>query len=160
MLNNEGNRSPRPSASVTAGNVSPRPPPIKSEAATTSTPNPLDGQSQDPMSKDDSEQPRKRQRVEDYPSPKTGSQPPLAPNADGAGSLVAGVSQEQSARVLNTQSPSRNKSVVHPGDSEREMEPSITNSHLIDELTRLISDFIFLNLNDEGLDNLEARTLK
>lgn len=42
-----------------------------------------------------------------------------------------------------------------PGDGEVAMEPSITNILPSEELTRVISDFIFVNLNEEGLENLE-----
>ena len=41
------------------------------------------------------------------------------------------------------------------GDSEVKMEPSITNIQPSEELTRFISDFIFITLNEDGLENLE-----
>lgn len=36
------------------------------------------------------------------------------------------------------------------------LEPSITNVQPSEELTRFISDFIFLNLNEEGVEQLEV----
>jgi hypothetical protein len=105
--------------------------------------------------KDESSLPRKRQRVEDSPSPKTTGKPPAPTNEKAT--VAASVSPQQSAKVLAAQSPSRSNSIVAtiPRDGEVEMEPSITNILPSDELTRFISDFIFVNLNEEGLENLE-----
>jgi hypothetical protein len=62
------------------------------------------------------------------------------------------------------QSPagSRSNSVFAtvPADVTDVLEPSIINIHPSEELTRLISDFIFLNLNDKGYENLEVLLLK
>ena len=151
MLNNEDAKSPSvPSAPVNANDPPPRP--VKSEPTPTPTPAPLDGQPQGQI-KDESSLPRKRQRVENSPSPKTTGKPPPPTNEK----ATASVSPQQSAKVLAAQSPSRSNSIVAtiPRDGEVEMEPSITNILPSEELTRFISDFIFVNLNEEGLDNLE-----
>ena len=155
MLNNGDAKSPSvPSAPVNANDPPPRP--VKSEPTPTPTPTPaqLDGQPRDQI-KDESSLPRKRQRVEDSPSPKTTGKPPPPTNEDAT--ATASVSPQQSAKVLAAQSPSRSNSIVAtiPRDGEVEMEPSITNILPSEELTRFISDFIFVNLNEEGLDNLE-----
>ena len=153
MLNNDDLKSPPvPSAPVNANDPPPRP--VKSEPTPTPTPAPLDGQPRDQI-KDDSSLPRKRQRVQDSPSPKTADKPP--PPTNEKATAAASVSSQQSAKVLAAQSPSRSNSIIAatPGDGEVEMEPSITNILPSEELTRFISDFIFLNLNEEGVENLE-----
>lgn len=59
-----------------------------------------------------------------------------------------------------TRSPtllSRNNSVIMLNDPIADgFEPSIINVQPSEELTRFISDFIFLNLNDQGLEQLEV----
>jgi len=149
MLNTDDAKPP-PIPSPVNANEPPRP--VKSEPTPTPTPAPLGGQPWDQI-KDESSLPRKRQRVEDSPSPKTTGKPPPPTNEK----ATASVSPQQSAKVLAAQSPSRSNSVVAtiPRDGEVEMEPSITNILPSEELTRFISDFIFVNLNEEGLDNLE-----
>src|SRR5271155_1952036 len=151
MLNNDDAKPPVPSAPVNA-NEPPRP--VKSEPTPTPTPAPLGGQPWDQI-KDESSLPRKRQRVEDSLSPKTTGKPPPPTNEDAT--ATASVSPQQSAKVLAAQSPSRSNSIVAtiPRDGEVEMEPSITNILPSEGLTRFISDFIFVNLNEEGLENLE-----
>jgi len=153
MLNNDDAKSP-PVPSTPANANDPPPRQVKSEPTPTPTPAPLDGQPPDQI-KDESSLPRKRQRVEDSPSPKTAGKPP--PPTNEKATAAASVSPQQSAKVLAAQSPSRSNSIVAtiPRDGEVEMEPSITNILPSDELTRFISDFIFVNLNEEGLENLE-----
>jgi len=154
MLNNDDARpSPVPPASAIANDPPPRP--VKSEAAPTLSPAPLDVQPRDQI-KDESSLPRKRQRVEDSPSPKTTGIEAPPPSTEKA-TAPPSVSPQQSTKVLAAQSPSRSNSVVAamPGDGEVDMEPSITNIQPSEELTRFISDFIFINLNEEGLENLE-----
>ena len=153
MLNNDDAKpSPLPSAPVIT-NDPPPPRPMKSEPEPTPTPTPLDGRPREQI-QDESSISRKRQRVEDSPSPKTTAKalPPPTEKVTGAA-----VSPQQSAKLLSGQSPSRSNSIVAamPGDGELEMEPSITNIQPSEELTRFISDFIFVNLNEEGLENLE-----
>ena len=153
MLNNDDAKPP-PVPPAPAITNDPPPRPVKNEPVPTPTPAPLDGQPRDQI-KDESTLPRKRQRVEDSPSPKTiGKAPP--PTIEKA-TAAASVSPQQSAKVLASQSPSRSNSIVAaiPGDGEVGMEPSITNIQPSEELIRLISDFIFLNLNEEGVENLE-----
>jgi hypothetical protein len=116
---------------------------------------------------------RKRQRVEDeLPAPQVAavpvpSKPPqLAPvqsaARDAPVSAGAAVSPQQgSASLPATVSPtsnSRNNSIVAVTDRPDKFEPSIVNIQPSEELTRLISDFIFLNLNDEGIENLEVHS--
>ena len=156
MLNNDDAKSPPVrSAPVNANDPPLRP--VKNEPTLTPTPAPapLDGQPRDQI-KDESSLPRKRQRVsEDSPSRKTAGKPP--PPTNDKATAAASVSPQQSAKVLAAQSPSRSNSIVAtiPKDGEVEMEPSITNILPSEELTRFISDFIFVNLNEEGLENLE-----
>lgn len=144
MLNNDESKPPPATAAI----VDPpaRAPTVKSEP--TSTPILLDGASREPTN-DSSFLPRKRQRVDDPPSPKSKPRAPVPEK-----SAVPGVSSQQSAKVSAAQSPSRSNSTVAAVAGE-EMEPSITNIQPSDELTRFISDFIFINLNEEGLENLE-----
>ena len=119
---------------------------------------------------DDSYLPRKRQKIEDSPSPSSAalsssskpSLPPASqPNTENPlrRSSGAGVSPQQAMRPQPTQSPisvSRNNSIIAVGDLPDGFEPSIINVHPSEELTRVISDFIFLNLNEEGLETLEV----
>ena len=154
MLNNEDAKPPPvPSAPEAVNANEPPSRPVKSEPTPTPTPAPLDGQPRDQIKDEESSLPRKRQRVEDSPSPKTTGKPPPPTNEKAA----ASVSPQQSAKVLAAQSPSKSNSIVAtiPRDGEVDMEPSITNILPSEELTRFISDFIFVNLNEEGLDNLE-----
>ena len=154
MLNNDDAKpSPVPPVLPVIAN-DPPPRTMKTEEEPFPTPAPENKQSRDQNIKDEASLPRKRQRVEDSPSPKTtvkGMPPPTEK------STAPAVSPQQSAKLLTAQSPSRNNSIVTavPGDGDLEMELSITNVQPSEELTRYISDFIFVNLNEEGLENLE-----
>lgn len=153
MLNNDDAKSSSlPSAPVITNDQPPRP--MKSEPEPTPTPTALDGRPREQI-QDESSLSRKRQRVEDSPSPKTAAKAFPPPTERATGAAVS--PQQQSAKLLSGQSPSRSNSIVAamPGDGELGMEPSITNIQPSEELTRFISDFIFVNLNEEGLENLE-----
>jgi hypothetical protein len=109
---------------------------------------------------DDTCNPRKRQRIENPPSPSSVALPiptkPLPPPTAGE----TGVSPLQTFKGLPSQnSPSRNSSVSTVTHFLEGFEPSIINVQPSEELTRFVSDFIFVNLNEEGYENLEVPTL-
>ena len=104
--------------------------------------------------------PRKRQRVEDPPSPSSVALPRPSP--------ATAVSPQQTSKAApptttttttaSTTTPaSRSNSITAISEPET-LEPSIINVQPSEELTRFVSDFIFLNLNEEGYENLEVRS--
>lgn len=116
---------------------------------------PQDGGQSLPEENLEPEPSRKRQRVEDPPSPSSvalptakTSQPSKPPSGASSGTQSTAVSPEQEKRVL----PVQRGSISVPKDI---LEPTITNVEPSEELTRLISDFIFVNI-EEGYENLEV----
>jgi hypothetical protein len=69
-------------------------------------------------------------------------------------SAAAGVSPEQIPKTLpGPKTESRSNSFEESLDI---LEPSIVNIQPAEELTRFVSDFIYVNLNDKKYDNLEV----
>jgi hypothetical protein len=127
-------------------------------APSTSNMSPQDGH----QSRSEDSLPRKRQRVEDPPSPSSVALPKPAPPA--AASTPAAAAQAQAPAVSPQQAPkpapqstpgSRNNSITAISEPDN-LEPSIINVQPSEELTRFVSDFIFLNLNEQGYENLEV----
>jgi hypothetical protein len=118
---------------------------------------------------DESIHSRKRLRVEGSPSPpatgtSTAANPAATAPVQGApvGTANQGVSPSQVPKPLPTRSPtsaSRNNSVIMLNDPPDGLEPSIINLQPSEELTRFISDFIFLYLNDPEIETLEVHTM-
>jgi hypothetical protein len=154
MLNNDDSKAPATTPSTVHAD--------RPNAASTSNISPQDGH----QSRNDDSLPRKRQRVEDPPSPSSVAlpkpAPPLAASAASAASATAAtsatsvVSPQQTPKQVTQPAPgSRNNSITAISEPEN-LEPSIINVHPSEELTRFVSDFIFLNLNEQGYENLEA----
>ena len=158
MLNNDDTKPTAPRASTIV--VADRPPSKSPSLTTPSLPAPLDGgqQSQDPhTTQDPYPVSRKRQRVEDSLSSPSVAIPTQPQARDNSGVVNPDVSPQQVPKPLPAQSPSsRNNSVIMVNDWKSALEPSIINVQPREELTRFISDFIFLNLNEEGLEQLEV----
>lgn len=160
MLNNDDSNPAGPSVPV-----------AKDRPPRTQVPIPTDIASQNPQTRDnatdDAPLPRKRQRVEEPPSPSavalpTSSKPARAPapqdNRYAYAESPEGIAQHAS-RPQPQRSPtsvSRNNSIIIAGDFPDVMEPSIINKGPSEELTRLISDFIYINLDEEGIETLEV----
>src|SRR5438270_2976551 len=154
MLNDDDSKAPATTPSSTHAD--------RPNAASTSNISPQDGL----QSRNDESLPRKRQRVEDPPSPSSVAlpkpAPPLASSASSATAATAAtsatsaVSPQQTSKQVTQPAPgSRNNSITalsEPGS----LEPSIINVQPSEELTRFVSDFIFLNLNEQGYENLEV----
>jgi hypothetical protein len=140
------------------------------DAPSPSTDNPPQNGPPGNEANDDTTAPRKRQRIEDPPSPSSTTMPVAAKipslnqsqsgRSTPARSSRPGVSPQQVHKPLpasQTQaSVSRNNSVSVVSDSIDVLEPSIVNMQPSEELTRFISDFIFLNLNESEYENLEV----
>jgi hypothetical protein len=167
LLNDDDSKSAGPSISALPLD----PPPSNSNQASSNIA-PQDGPTRN-GSVDDSSQSRKRPRISDPPSPSSVAfaSAPIVPGkgvngAPGSGqtpidniiaSVLAGRSPQQVQRGLATQSPeSRNNSISISNETSDSLEPSIVNIQPSEELTRFISDFIFLNLDAEGYKNLEV----
>ena len=158
MLNNDDTRpaGPNVSAIVTAERS-----PSKSPSLTTpSLPAPLDGGQQysnPQITQDHYSISRKRQRVEDSLSSPSVALPTQPQARDNSGVVNPDISPQQVPKPPPAKSPSsRNNSVIMMNDSKSGLEPSIGNLQPREELTRFISDFIFLNLNEEGVEQLEV----
>jgi hypothetical protein len=151
MLNNDDSTPAGPSISVTDH----RP------TATIVTDQPtvaLDGPGRE-IIKEESSLSRKRQRIEDSPS----SSPVVIDASSAAATkprlarddppLNPGISPHEGPKPLPSRSPvSRNNSVIMTHELYAGFEPSIVNIEPSEELTRLISNFIFVHLNEEGLE--------
>jgi hypothetical protein len=160
------------SAGSTVSVLPPGPPPSNSNQVPSNIA-PQDGPTRN-GSVSDTSQSRKRQRVGESPSPSSVAfaSTPVVPGKGVSGvtgsgretpidsivaTVVAGQSPHQWHKGLATQSPeSRNNSISVSNETSDSLEPSIVNIQPSEELTRLVSDFIFLNLNDEGYENLEV----
>ena len=157
MLNNDDTKAAGPSVSAIAVDSSPS----KSPSLTTaSIPAPLDGGEQSPnphIKQESSAVSRKRQRVEDSPSSPFVALPTQPQIRDSSEVGNPGESPQQVPKPLPVQTPiSRNNSLIMANDWKSGLESSIINVQPSEDLTRFISDFIFLNLNEEGLEQLEV----
>jgi len=107
---------------------------------------------------DNSSVPRKRQRVDDDEDDEDpSSQSPMlakTPAREARGSISASSPVEE-----------RRESVAMPKVKQEdfvvpELEPTIKNVQPVDDLTKFISDFIFLNLNEAEVEHLEVYALE
>jgi hypothetical protein len=76
-----------------------------------------------------------------------------------ATAAAAGVSPEQVHTALpgqNTESRNNSLGENSLGESLDILEPSIVNIQPAEELTRFVSDFIYVNLDDRKYENLEV----
>lgn len=161
MLNNDDTKADGPSVSaIVAADSSPSKPP---SLTTASIPAPLDGGEQSPnphIKQEPSTVSRKRQRVEDSPSSPFVALPTQPQIRDSSEVGNPGESPQQLPKPLPVQPPiSRNNSLIMANDWKNGLEYSIINVQPSEDLTRFISDFIFLNLNEEGLEQLEVLIL-
>ena len=160
MLNKDDSKSAGPSVAALINDPPPRNP-------TPATPisAPQDGTARN-GAVDDTSLPRKRQRVGDPPSPSSvalASAPPSKPAPAVPGpsgrqtptASVVGVSPQQVHKAL-PRPDSRNNSVSAASETSDVLEPSIVNMKPSEELTRFVSDFIFLSLDNEEYENLEV----
>ena len=161
MLNNDDTKPAGPSVSAIV--TTDRPPSESPSLTTPSLPAPLGGgqESRNPhTTQDPSAVSRKRQRVEDSLSSPATALPTQPQTRDNSVVVKPDVSPQQVPKPLPAQSPSsRNNSIIMVNDSKSGLEPSIVNIQPSEELTRYISDFIFLNLNEEGLEQLEVSVI-
>jgi hypothetical protein len=108
---------------------------------------------------DNSSVPRKRQRVDDDEDDEDpSSQSPMlakTPAREARGSISASSPLEE-----------RRESVAMPKVKQEDfgvsefLEPTIKNVQPVDDLTKFISDFIFLNLNEAEVEHLEVYPLE
>ena len=97
---------------------------------------------------------RKRPRIDDSPQPMSAVSPGRA------GSVSTASSSVQRTRTVAGQSPvQRNNSVIMLHEPPVGLEPSIVNIQPSEELSRFISDFIFLHLIEGGTEHLEVHSL-
>jgi len=95
---------------------------------------------------------RKRPRIDDSPQPVSAVSAGRSPGAAS--------SSGQRTRTIAEQSPvQRNNSVIMLNEPLIGLEPSIVNIQPSEELSRFISDFIFLHLIEGGTEHLEVHTL-
>jgi hypothetical protein len=164
ILNNDDSRKSSPSVAPSVNNHLPTNPSLPLAEIP-----PQDGRSGNEANNDGT-LPRKRQRVEDPPSPSSvalpiASKPPplnsLPAGQNTTGGITGpGVSPQQTSKPLpasQTQaSGPRTNSMSIANDPIDVLEPSIVNMQPSEELTRFISDFIFLNLNETQYENIEV----
>ena len=160
MLNNDDSKPAGQTVSSIVTTTADRPSSKSPPLTTSSLPTPLDGGQLPrnlPTAQDSSTVPRKRQRVDDSLSSPSISAPSSVARDNSGVVSNPDVSPQQLPKPLPVQSPiSRNNSVIMLNDSKSGFEPSIINVQPSEELTRFISDFIFLNLNEAGLEQLEV----
>jgi len=111
---------------------------------------------------DNSSVPRKRQRVDDDEEEEedpSSQSPSVAktPAREVRGSISATSPRDQ--RRDSVAMPKVRKEEEEEGGVP-ELEPTIKNVQPVDDLTKFISDFIFLNLNEEEVEHLEVCLLK
>jgi hypothetical protein len=92
--------------------------------------------------------PKKRPRVDDE------TQSAIAPAKPPVPQLAVQTSAVSPTETSPIVPPPRTNSLVSV--SCNTIEPTIVNMHLSEELTKFVSDFIYLNLNEDGIENLEV----
>jgi hypothetical protein len=154
MLNNdEPRQAPIHRASVASlindEPPAPPPPPPPRQPTVPSAP-PAPAQDERPPDEPGS-QSRKRPRTEDSPPPPTPAQR--------TGSVSAASSPVQRTKTVAQSPVQRNNSVIMLHEPLLGLEPSIVNIQPAEELSRFISDFIFLHLDEVETANLEVAPL-
>ena len=154
---------PPPSPSKPPKPIEPSPAPTPSQPPIPSTAinndsAPQDGQRDEDGNNEDLMQPRKRPRLEDPPSPSSvalaSAKPSVLPPQPAKSTPSSTSSTKSPEQERKSLPPQPRFSISVPSDA---LEPTIMNIQPHEELTRHISDFIFLNLG--AAENLEVFTI-
>ena len=158
MLNTDDSSKPPPSSSISiAAIINDRP------SKTPPSPPSPPSQSVQKSLEDNSLLPRKRQRIDDEDeTPSHSAQSPIVTQTHAREQARGSISGGPSAISPKVE---RRESVVVPEVKEEQsgaqaLEPTIKDVQPVDDLTRFISDFIFLTLNEREYEHLEVLVVK